>query len=68
MNELFNYQPLIDALLEKGINEDQIPNAINQMLYDIACIRTNESLQPIAEAWGLSFDLLEGYINYRKAL
>jgi hypothetical protein len=68
MDELFNYQPLIDALLEKGINEDQIPNAINQMLYDIACIRTNESLETIAETWGLSLDLLEGYINYRKAL
>jgi len=68
MNELFNYQPLINALLEKGINEDQIPNVINQMLYDIACTRTNESLQPLAEAWGLSSDLLEGYINYRKAL
>jgi hypothetical protein len=68
MDELFNYQPLIKALLEKGIGEDQIPNVINQMLYNMACMRTNESLQPIAEAWGLSLDLLKDYINYKNAL
>ena len=68
MNELFNYQPLTHALLEKGINEDQIPNVINQMLYEIACIRTNESLQPLAEAWGLSFELLKDYMNYINTL
>jgi len=68
MNELFNYQPLIKVLLEKGINEDQIPNVINQMLYEMACIRTNESLQTIADGWGLSLDLIKDYINYKNAL
>lgn len=68
MNELFNYQPLTHALLEKGINEDQIPNVINQMLYEIACMNTSESLQTIADGWGLSLDLLKDYINYKNAL
>jgi hypothetical protein len=68
MNELFNYQPLIDALLEQGYHEDQIPMTIDRILHDIITAHPNSSLHPIAEAWGLSFDLLEGYINYRKAL
>jgi hypothetical protein len=68
MNELLNYQPLIDALLEKGIDEDQIPNVINQILYDIECTSTNDSLHPIAEAWRLSFDLLVDYLKYRARI
>jgi hypothetical protein len=68
MNELFNYQPLIDALLEKGINEDLIPITINRILYDIECTSTNDSLHPIAEAWGLSFDLLVDYLKYRARI
>lgn len=68
MNELFNYQPLIDALLEKGIDEDLIPMTINLILHDIACTRTNESLEPLAEAWGLSFDLLVDYLKYRARI
>jgi len=68
MNELFNYQPLIDALLEQGYHEDQIPMTINRIVHDIACTRTNESLEPLAEAWGLSFDLLVDYLKYRARI
>jgi hypothetical protein len=64
MNELFNYQPLIDALLEKGINEDQIPNVIEQILNDITSSRSGEGWERMTETYDLSSSLLQGYVNY----
>jgi hypothetical protein len=68
MDELFNYQPLIDALLEQGYHEDQIPMTIDRIVHDIITAHPNSSLHPIAEAWGLSFDLLVDYLKYRARI
>jgi len=68
MDELFNYQPLIHALLEKGINEDQIPNAINRILNDITSSRSDEGWERITETYNLSSSLLQGYMDYISTL
>ena len=68
MDELFNYQPLIHALLEKGINEDQIPNAINRILNDITSSRSGEGWERITETYDLSSSLLQGYMDYISTL